>query len=61
VVHVANLAGGPAEGGRAIKVRLTIGAMVREAFGTIDLSGNLPRGTTDGRVSESAAGTCHSL
>ena len=27
------------------------------AFGAIDLSGNLPRGTADGRDSESVAGT----
>jgi len=51
------MAGVAVKVGRPTKLGLIIKAMVGEAFGAIDLSGNLPRATVDGMDSESVAGT----
>ena len=52
----AAVTGRAVEDGRMIKKGVTIEAMVRVAFGAIDPSGNLLRGTGDGRDSESVVG-----
>jgi hypothetical protein len=51
------MAGAAVEDGKAVKVKVTIKAMVKGAFGAIGLSGNLWRGMADGRDFESVAGT----